>query len=60
MVVPLAIVWNDMGMVPDGGAELVDRFLQLRKLGIGLFKVVDEGRNIVDFVEGLLYIAVPQ
>jgi hypothetical protein len=50
MAIPLAIVRNQMRIVANIHAKLINGFLQLLKRGIRLLEVVNQGRNVVDFV----------
>jgi hypothetical protein len=43
MAIALAIIWNEVAVVGDVGAEFLHGFEELLELRIGLLKVVDEG-----------------
>src|SRR5215470_7945426 len=60
LAIALAIIWHEVAVVGDGGAEFLHGFEELLALRIGLLKVVDERLEVLDFVEGLVKIPVPQ
>src|SRR5437870_3357055 len=42
VTIPLAIIWNEVAVVGDVGAELLHGFEELLELGIGLFEIVNQ------------------
>src|SRR5215510_5819744 len=60
IAIALAIIWNEVAVIGDVGAEFLHGFEELLELRIGLLKVVDERLEVLDFVEGLVKIPVPQ
>ena len=60
VAIPLAIVRDQVAVVPNIRAEFCHGFAQLLELRIRLFEVVDQGLDVLNFVQGFVEIAMPQ
>jgi hypothetical protein len=60
MTIPLAIVRNQVAVIPNICAEFFHSFAQLLELQIRLFKVVDQRLDIINLVKCLVHIPMLQ
>src|SRR6266446_7855243 len=51
VAIPLAIIRNEVAVVGDVGAEFLHGFEELLELWIGLLEIVEQGCDVIDFVE---------
>ncbi len=52
VTIPLAIMRNEVAVVRDGGTECFHGFEELLALWIRLFEGVNQGRDVINFVQG--------